>query len=98
MALCRICSGELELHVRGTGAAPSAAAFSPSAHVVGRHGDLLRCVECATVQQPVLPSGDTLHDLYRDMRDDDYLAEEEGRRATAGRLLDLIGAHRSSGR
>ena len=32
------------------------------------------------------------------MRDDDYLAEEAGRRATANRLLDLIGAHRPSGR
>jgi 2-polyprenyl-3-methyl-5-hydroxy-6-metoxy-1,4-benzoquinol methylase len=98
MAVCRICSGELELVVRGNGAAPSSAAFSPSAHLVGQHGDLLRCAECGTVQQPVLPSGDTLHDLYRDMRDDDYLAEEEGRRATARRLLDLIGAHRARGR
>src|SRR3954452_25595406 len=98
MAVCRICSGELELVVRGNGAAPTAAAFSPSAHVVGQHGDLLRCTECATVQQPVLPSGETLHDLYREMRADEYLAEEEGRRATANRLLDLIGAHRPSGR
>jgi 2-polyprenyl-3-methyl-5-hydroxy-6-metoxy-1,4-benzoquinol methylase len=98
MAECRICSGELELVVRGNGAAPTAAAFTPSAHMVGRHGDLLRCTECGTVQQPVLPSGETLHDLYREMRDDDYLAEEEGRRATANRLLDLIGAHRPRGR
>src|SRR4051812_7037986 len=98
MAVCRICSGDLELLVRGHGAAPTAAAFSPSAHVVGQHGDLLRCTECATVQQPLLPSGETLHDLYREMRDDEYLAEEEGRRATANRLLDLIGAHRPGGR
>ena len=32
------------------------------------------------------------------MRDDEYLAEEEGRRATANRLLDLVGAHRPRGR
>src|SRR5690242_13348701 len=98
MAVCRICSGDLELVVRGNGAAPTAAAFSPSAHVVGQHGDLLRCAECGTVQQPILPSGDTLHDLYRDMHDDEYLSEEVGRRATARRLLDLIGAHRPRGR
>src|SRR3954453_10822733 len=98
MAVCRICSGELELHVRGAGAAPTAAAFSPSAHLVGQHGDLLRCLECATVQQPALPQGDTLHELYREMRDDEYLSEEAGRRATANRLLDLIGAHRPGGR
>ena len=98
MAVCRICSGELELRVRGSDAAPTSAAFSPSAHSVGQHGDLLRCLECGTVQQPILPKGDTLHDLYREMRDDDYLAEEMGRRATANRLLDLVGAHRPSGR
>jgi 2-polyprenyl-3-methyl-5-hydroxy-6-metoxy-1,4-benzoquinol methylase len=98
MAECRICSGELELAVRGSDAAPTAAAFSPSAHQVGQHGDLLRCLECATVQQPILPSGDTLHDLYREMRDDAYLSEEAGRRATARRLLNLIGKHRADGR
>ena len=98
MAVCRICSGELELRVRGSDAAPTAAAFSPSAHSVGQHGDLLRCLECGTVQQPILPSGAPLHDLYREMRDDDYLAEEVGRRATANRLLGLVGAHRPRGR
>ncbi len=96
---CRICSGDLELHVRGNnGAAPSAAAFSPSAHLPGQHGDLLVCRECGCVQQPVLPSGAPLHDLYREMSDDAYLSEELGRRATANRLLDLVAAHRPAGR
>lgn len=98
MAVCRICSGELELRVRGRGDAVTAAHFSPSAHLVGQHGDLFACLECGTVQQPVLPRSEALHALYREMRDDDYLAEEEGRRATARRLLDLVGAHRPRGR
>ena len=98
MAGCRICSGDLELKVQGKGVAVTAAALSPSAHAVGGHGDLLACVECGTVQQPLLPKGAELHDLYRDMRDDDYLSEEPGRRATANRLLDLIGAHVPEGR
>jgi len=98
MAGCRICSGDLELKVQGEGVAVTAAALSPSAHAVGGHGDLLACVECGTVQQPLLPKGAELHDLYRDMRDDDYLSEEPGRRATANRLLDLIGAHVPEGR
>src|SRR3954463_842805 len=98
MAVCRICSGDLELRVRGEGAAPTAAAFSPSAHTVGAHGDLLACLECGTAQQPTLPSGQPLHELSRDMRDDEYLSEEAGRRATANRLLDLIGGHRPHGR
>lgn len=98
MAECRICSGELKLLVRGNGAAVTAAALSPSAHAVGGHGDLFVCRECGTVQQPILPSGEPLHDLYREMRDDEYLREEAGRRATANRLLDRIAAHVPSGR
>lgn len=98
MAGCRICAGELELKVAGNGAAVTAAALSPSAHAVGGHGDLLACRECGTVQQPILPKGAELHDLYREMRDDAYLGEEDGRRATANRLLDLIGAHVPAGR
>ena len=95
---CRICSGALTLVRRGQGAAATAAAFAPTCHASGAHGDLLRCRECGTVQQPALPRGDTLVDLYRDMRDPAYLDEEEGRRRTARRLLDLIAAHVPAGR
>ena len=96
---CRVCAGHLSLRVAGTdGHAPVAEAFAPSRHDTGAHGDLLACVECGTVQQPLLPAGDALHELYRDMSDDAYLGEEAGRRATAGHLLDLIAARVASGR
>jgi 2-polyprenyl-3-methyl-5-hydroxy-6-metoxy-1,4-benzoquinol methylase len=95
---CRICSGDLTLRVRGRGEPLTAAALSPSAHTTGRHGDLLACVECGSVQQPVLPTGAALHDLYRDMADEAYLGEEAGRRATNRRLLDLVGRFVPSGR
>jgi SAM-dependent methyltransferase len=94
---CRVCAGELSLRVSGNGSSPVAEAFAPSLHETGRHGDLLECVECGTVQQ-LLPSGDELHDLYRDVDDEAYLAEETGRRATAAHLLDLIGEHVDGGR
>ncbi len=90
---CRICSGSLELRFRGTPGGPSPESFSPTYHGTGEHGDLYICRECATVQQPSLPAGDALHTLYRDMSDTDYLGEEEGRRTTAGRLLDLVGQY-----
>jgi SAM-dependent methyltransferase len=96
---CRVCDGDLSLLVSGNGnGTPLTGAFAPSQHELGGHGDLLACVECGTVQQPELPAGTELHELYRDMRDDAYLAEETGRRATAAHLLDLVGAHVSSGR
>src|SRR3954452_11518204 len=96
---CRVCAGDLSLRVAGTnGHTPLAEAFAPSLHEPGRHGDLLACVECGTVQQPLLPDGDALHELYREVDDDAYLGEEAGRRATAAHLLDLIGAHVRDGR
>jgi len=94
---CRVCAGELSLRVSGNGNVPVAEAFAPSLHETGRHGDLLECVECGTVQQ-LLPSGEELHDLYRDVDDEAYLTEEVGRRATAAHLLDLIGEHVPAGR
>ncbi len=88
---CRVCSGALELAWRGRVAfAPSSIAFAPTCHATGEHGDLLRCLECGTVQQPALPNGEALLELYRDMSDEAYLEEEAGRREAARRILDLV--------
>jgi SAM-dependent methyltransferase len=95
---CRVCSGELRLLLPGAGAPAGAEAFSPSCHELGLHGDLLICHECGAVEQPGLPSGEDLHALYRETRDGSYLTEEAGRRATARRLLELIGEHVPDGR
>ena len=46
---------------------------------------------------PALPAASELAGLYREMSDDLYLSEEEGRRATARRLLDLIRRHVPAG-
>lgn len=95
---CRICSGALTLAHRGGGGAVTAAALAPSCHATGAHGDLLRCRECGTVQQPALPRGEELVGLYREMEDADYLVQEAGRRRTARRLLELVGRHVPAGR
>jgi hypothetical protein len=95
---CRICSGPVELAWPGQARERVPDGFAPSCHAPGVHGDLFRCRDCGTVQQPSLPRGGALHELYRDMRDADYLAEEEGRRRTARRLLDLISGHVPAGR
>lgn len=95
---CRICAGPLRLLHRGSGLEARAEAFSPTNHEPGQYGDLYRCGRCGTVEQPSLPRGEALLDLYRHMRDAHYLDEERGRRATARRLLDAIGRHVPSGR
>jgi SAM-dependent methyltransferase len=95
---CQICSGPLVLLHKGSSEQARAESFSPTNHQPGQYGDLYQCATCGTVAQPSLPSGDALLELYRHMRDEHYLDEEAGRRATARRLLDAIGAHAPSGR
>jgi SAM-dependent methyltransferase len=96
--ICRVCSGQLALSVPGVDGHATPEFLSPSCHELGRHGDLLRCRECGSVEQPALPSGDDLHDLYRDTSDGRYMSEELGRRATARRLLDLLAEQVPAGR
>lgn len=90
MTPCGICSGPLVLRFAGSSGEVGAEDLSPTLHVPGAHSDLYACERCGTIQQPGLPEGDELHDLYRAMRDDAYLDQEAGRRATARRLLDLV--------
>src|SRR3954453_20840145 len=89
-ARCGICSGPLELLYPGTTREASAEAFSPTNHEPGQYSYLYVCERCGTVQQPSLPHGEALLDLYRAMHDAHYLDEEEGRRRTARRLLGLL--------
>jgi len=96
-AACDICGGPLELRHAGDGSALTPDMLIPTNHEPGRHGDLYACAHCGTVHQPGLPSGRELAELYREMSDDLYLSEEDGRRATARRLLELIRRHVPAG-
>lgn len=91
--VCGICGGAAAFYLPGATEVTDPDAMSPTCHVPGQHGDLYRCRECGTVQQPDLPTGIDLTDLYRAMHDVRYLDQEEGRRRTANRLLDLIAEH-----
>jgi SAM-dependent methyltransferase len=95
---CGICSGPLGLRYEGDPPELVADAFAPSCHSVSGYADLYACERCGTVQQPDLPRGPELLDLYRDMRDDHYLDEEAGRRRTARRLIDALERHVPRGR
>ena len=84
---CGICGGPLSLALRGGADVPAPEAMAPTCHTTGAHADLYACAACGTVQQPALPAGVELLDLYRAMEDNAYLDEEAGRRATSRRLL-----------
>jgi glycosyltransferase involved in cell wall biosynthesis len=96
-ACCGICRGELRLRFPGSLDVYEPQDLSPTSHLPGVHGDILRCQECGTLQQPALLTGD-LSRLYRDMRDVAYLDEEPGRRQTARRLLERIEGQMPGGR
>jgi hypothetical protein len=95
---CRVCSGDLRQAVPGRSMTLTADVLAPSRHEPARHGELMACLDCGAVQQPGLPGRHELVELYREMSDEEYLAEERGRRETAARLLDLIAPHAPSGR
>src|SRR4051794_19251514 len=95
---CQICAGPLRLLYTGSGLEARAEAFSPTNHQPGQYGDLYRCERCGTVAQPSLPRGDALLELYRHMRDEHYLDEEEGRRVTPRRLRDELAREGPGGR
>jgi SAM-dependent methyltransferase len=97
-ATCPICGGQLSLRYRGGAAELAADSLSPTNHRTGEHGDLYECADCGTLHQPSLPPGADLADLYREMHDEAYLAEEPGRRKTAGRLLDMVRRYVPAGR
>jgi SAM-dependent methyltransferase len=98
VAACRICSGPTTLKYPGRNDRKTPESFVPTNHQPGEYGDLYECLYCGTVQQLGLDSGEQLHAHYRRMTDAAYLDEAEGRRATAARLLDLIGRYIPGGR
>jgi SAM-dependent methyltransferase len=95
---CGICGGSLASRYRGVDQTVSSDQLSPTSHPLGEHSEILKCDDCATLQQPSLLAQADLPGLYREMRDDAYLDEEAGRRRTARRLLDVVGEQVTSGR
>jgi SAM-dependent methyltransferase len=95
---CGICGGALAVRYHGVDLAISSDQLSPTSHPLGEHAEILKCDECATLQHPSLLEHADLAGLYREMRDDAYLDEEAGRRRTARRLLDIVGAQVTAGR
>ncbi len=67
---CGICGGPLSLALRGGADVPAPEAMAPTCHTTGAHADLYACAACGTIQQPALPAGAELLDLYRAMEDD----------------------------
>jgi SAM-dependent methyltransferase len=88
----------MTLAYRGAAVHDTPDSLAPTNHLPSQYGDLFRCRDCGSVQQPALPRGAALLELYRGMRDDAYLEQETGRRRTARRLLSLLSDRPFGGR
>ena len=90
---CGICSGALELRIAGTAGAVTADLFAPSLHEPGRHGDLFELPRVRHGPAAGAAAGRRPpRAVPRDERRRATWPRRPGRRATARRLLDLIGA------
>src|SRR3712207_2382656 len=66
-----------------------------------RHGsglaDIARCPACGHMQLRPMPPEAVLENAYAEAASDEYLAEEDGQRETARRILARVERHRPPG-
>ena len=58
-----------------------------TSHDLGRHGDIVRCSNCGMLFNHPLPNPESLHEVYREVRDPSYLRETGAREETYRRTL-----------
>ena len=70
-----------------------ASEFSCTSAALARHDDILACVRCGMVSSRPLLAGEEILERYADVVDEEYLAEEEGRRELFEWVLGLLGGY-----
>src|SRR5688500_6193332 len=99
MSSCAVCNGTaLAAHLSVAGAAGEEGLIPSTKDFGVALGDIVRCDECGHMQVEPLPTEDELSRAYGEAGSDEYADEEEGQRATAAALLELIEAHAGPGR
>ena len=59
--------------------------------------DIVRCTACGHMQLDPMPADEVLESAYADAASEDYVAEADGQRETARRVLTRVEAHRPVG-
>lgn len=97
-ACCACGSQVLRPHLR-TAAPVVDEGFAPSTTAFGSAlGDIVRCASCGHMQLDVMPTEVVLGEVYGAAADEEYVSEQAGQRATAGRLLERVEQHVRPGR
>lgn len=60
--------------------------------------DIVRCKACGHMQLDPMPADEVLESAYADAASEDYVAEADGQRETARRVLARVEAHRAKGK
>lgn len=96
---CAVCGfAGLEPHLRVAGD-PGAEGLIPTTDRFGTAlADIVRCPACGHMQLARMPAAEDLRESYAEAESLDYVAEEEGQRATARAILAVIERHRPPGR
>ena len=72
--------------------------FSCTSGDLARHDDIVRCLDCGLTSSRPTIAPERIVDNYEQMVDDDYLAEEYGRRELFRWVLDRVGDYVMPGR
>lgn len=96
---CVACGGsDFEPHLRVGGEAGPQGLIPTTDRYGTALADIVRCRRCGHMQLSRMPSEAELGEAYGEAESMDYVEEEEGQRATARAVLDVIEAHAGPGR
>lgn len=98
---CNLCCNpdyEVVLESNADWADVEADAFACTSSYIAKHGRIVRCTNCGLVYANPRPTQRRIEQLYREVEDKVYLAEEEARIATFRHSLTRLRLHEQSGR
>jgi SAM-dependent methyltransferase len=88
---CAVCSSaDLMPHLAVAGDAGDAGLIPTTDQFGTALADIVRCARCGHMQLATFPSEEDLSDAYGEAESEDYIAEEDGQRATARAILERV--------
>jgi len=87
---CVLCEGEAIIFRKGNIDKISSKDLKITDTQYGKHWQLWQCQNCEVVFSYPMPDEDCLAQLYREMKDEEYDYEEEGRKRNFSKIIDRI--------
>lgn len=87
---CLLCDGDALLYRKGNIKTICSEDLKITDNQYGKHWQLWRCQDCEVVFAYPMPDEEYLVQLYKEMKDEEYGYEEEGRKKNFSKILDRI--------